>query len=111
MKWDLPGAIGAAGWGAGTPTTGPGAGPFEAPAGPRLSEALGCGPAKGPKAAHSSNQDCTLNTGETILWYVKARYIVVMGSATVQNSWFVEDLHSTKRATLCLIGPTVLQCG
>ena len=58
------------------PTTGPGAGPFEAPAGPRLFEALGCGPAKGPKAAHNSNQDCTFNTGETILGYVKVRYIV-----------------------------------
>ena len=52
-----------AGWGAGTSTTGPGAG---------LSERLGCGTAKGPKAAHVSGQDCSFSTDKGVLGHVKA---------------------------------------
>ena len=76
---DLKGSLhGAAGWGAGTPSTGLGAGPSETPgggtAGARLSETLGCGPAKGPKAAHISSQDCNFRTGKGILGHMKASF-------------------------------------
>lgn len=66
------------GWGAGTSTTGPGAGLSEAPdgtgtMGAGLSERLGCGTAKGPKAAHISGQDCSFSTDEGVLGHVKAK--------------------------------------
>ena len=47
---------------------------------------------------------CTFSISEGLLGLVKAGYMVISGSATVQKFWVVEDLHYTGKATFRLMG-------